>query len=69
MLIDFHAREERNYWIIDSGFSNNMTCHRIKFVKVENYDSGLVKFGDDTSVNIVEKVQLVLMENIKYLSP
>lgn len=55
MLIPFHVGEEKNYWIIGSGFSNPMASDEIKFFNLENYDGALVMFGDDTSAKIYGK--------------
>lgn len=51
ILTKFHAREERNYWIIDIGLSNNMIGDKSRLIKLMN-------FGDDTSSKIYGKVSI-----------
>lgn len=48
-----HAKQEKNYWVVDSGCSNRMTSEKSKFVKLKKYDGGFVKFGDDLGARIV----------------
>lgn len=37
----------KDEWIIDRGCSLHLTDEKIKFVSLEKYDGGLVRFGDD----------------------
>ncbi|GLJ23768.1 hypothetical protein SUGI_0450940 [Cryptomeria japonica] len=39
--------EEKDEWVIDSGCSHHMTGDKSKFVNMERYDCGIVRFGDD----------------------
>ena len=41
--------QEKNEWVIDSGCSHHMIGDKSKFVSLENYDGGVVIFGDDKS--------------------
>lgn len=38
---------EKDEWFINSGCSHHMIGDKIKFVSMEKYDVGLVRFGDD----------------------
>jgi hypothetical protein len=38
----FHARQEKSYWVVDSGFSNHMIGEKSKFAKIKKYDGGLI---------------------------
>jgi hypothetical protein len=40
--------EKRSKWIIDSGWSHHMTSDRHKFMKLNKFDGGIVRFGDNT---------------------
>ncbi|GLJ44625.1 hypothetical protein SUGI_0937950 [Cryptomeria japonica] len=48
-----HARRHINEWLIDSGCSNHMTGDKSKFVKLDKYDGGSVRFEDDQTTQIV----------------
>ncbi|XP_057847721.1 uncharacterized protein LOC131057584 [Cryptomeria japonica] len=50
-----HAKVEPKVWIIDSGCSNHMTGDRNKFINLEKYDGGLVKFGEEEYTPICGK--------------
>jgi hypothetical protein len=50
---------DKDYWVIESGFSNHMTRDKINFAKIENYDGGLFIFGDDSSKKIVGKGTII----------
>lgn len=39
--------ENSNEWIIDNGCSHHMTSDRSKFLSLEEYDGGVVRFGND----------------------
>lgn len=39
--------EEKDEWVIDSDCSHHMTSDKRKFVSMERYDVGIVRFGDD----------------------
>jgi hypothetical protein len=39
--------EEKNEWVIDSGCSHHMIGDKRNFVSMENYEGGVVRFGDD----------------------
>ena len=40
--------KEKDFWIIDSGFSRHMTRDRTNFDKLINHKGGNVSFGDDS---------------------
>jgi hypothetical protein len=42
-------------WIIDSGFSHQMTGDKSKFEHLEDYDGGSVIFGNDKPCYVKEK--------------
>lgn len=44
--------KEKYEWIIDSGCSNNMIHDKSKFVKLEKFDGGVVRFGEDHMAKI-----------------
>lgn len=48
----FHARRDKNEWLIDSGCSNHMTSDKSKFIKLEKYDEGFVRLRDDQTTQI-----------------
>jgi len=39
--------EEKDDWVIDSGCSHHMTGDKNKFLDLERYEGGMVKFGDN----------------------
>lgn len=39
--------EKKDEWVIDSRCSHHMTGDKSKFVRLEKYEGGVVKFGDD----------------------
>ena len=41
--------EEKDEWVIDSGCSHHMKGDKRKFVSLEKYDGGVVRFGDNTA--------------------
>lgn len=41
--------EEKDEWVVDSGFSHHMTSDKRKLVRMEKYDGGIVRFGDKKS--------------------
>lgn len=57
MVTNFHAREEKCQ-IINHGCSKHITSDKSKFFKLEKYEGGLVKFGDDTSAKICGKCSI-----------
>jgi len=44
--------EEKDEWVIDSGCSHHMTGDKSKFVSLERYEVGIVKFGDNSTGRI-----------------
>lgn len=50
-------------WVVDSGCSNHMTRDKEKFVKLEDYASGFVKFGDNSGIQIKGRGSLILNNN------
>ena len=56
--------KEKDFWIIDSGFSRHMIGDRKKFDKLINYKGGNVSFGDDSSRQIKVLGSLMLSEKI-----
>lgn len=40
-----HAKKEPNAWQIGSGFFNDMTRDRRKFINLKKWNGGSVKFG------------------------
>ncbi|GLJ40699.1 hypothetical protein SUGI_0840630 [Cryptomeria japonica] len=39
--------EDKNEWVIDSGCSHHMTGDKVKFMSLQEYNGGQVRFGDD----------------------
>lgn len=52
-------------WIIDSGCSHHMTGDKHKFVKLEDYDGGYVRFGNDAPCLVKGKGSIRLLDNAK----
>jgi len=50
-----HARSEKDDWVIDSGCSNHMIGDKSKFIKLEKFDGGVVRFGGDEAAKICGK--------------
>jgi len=44
--------EEKDDWVIDSGCSHHMTGDKNKFLDLERYEGGMVKFGDNSASRI-----------------
>lgn len=56
----------KNYsWIIDSGCSHHMTGDKQKFVKLEDYDRGYVRFGNDAPYLVKGKGSITLLDNAR----
>lgn len=53
-----------NTWILDSGCSHHMTGDKIIFTKLEFGDFGLVWFGNDDYIKLMEKGIVVFGNNI-----
>lgn len=47
--------EDKDEWIIDSGCSHHMTGDKSKFLTFQDYNGGLVRFGDDKACLIKGK--------------
>ncbi|GLJ39976.1 hypothetical protein SUGI_0817840 [Cryptomeria japonica] len=60
--------EDKNEWIIDSGCSNHMTGDKSKFLTFQEYNGGLVRFGDDKACLIKGKGTISLDGNIFHLN-
>lgn len=58
----YHAKK-KDLWVIGSGCSNHMTSDR-EFTKLEEYEGGCVRFGDNTSRKIKGLGTLMLHENM-----
>ncbi|GKD42884.1 zinc finger, CCHC-type containing protein [Tanacetum coccineum] len=54
-------RVESDMWYLDNGASNHMTGDRSKFHKLDERDTGRVKFGDGSTVAIMGK-RLILFD-------
>lgn len=50
-------------WVLDSGFSHHMTRDKDKFLHLEDYDGGFVKFGDNSGIHIRGKGTLLLSDD------
>lgn len=51
----FHVKEEPNAWVIGSGCSNNMINDKRKFISLENWNGGSIKFGSKEVAQIYGK--------------
>lgn len=51
----FKAQGKSTPWILDSGCSSHMTGDKSKFSKLQQYDGGSVKFGNNDGAKIVGK--------------
>lgn len=47
--------ERKNLCVVDSGCSNHMTSDKKKFIKLEYWNGGSVRFGDNSSIKIKGK--------------
>lgn len=47
--------EDKDEWVIDSGCSHHMTRDQGKFLSLQEFDGGLVRFGDDKACMIKGK--------------
>lgn len=52
--------DNSNEWIIDSGCSHHMTGDRRKFLSLEEYDGGAVRFGNDAPCMVKGKGSISL---------
>lgn len=55
-----HAKVEPKAWIIDSSCSNCMTSDKGKFINLEKYDGGSVKFVGEEATPIFEKRSIII---------
>ncbi|XP_059073824.1 uncharacterized protein LOC131874458 [Cryptomeria japonica] len=58
--VALHAKVEPKSWIIDSICSNHMTCDKGKFINLENYDGGSVKFAREEATPTCEKGSIII---------
>ncbi|GLJ37400.1 hypothetical protein SUGI_0759360 [Cryptomeria japonica] len=47
--------KDKDEWVIDSGYSHHMTRDKGKFLSLQEFDGGLVIFGDDEACMIKGK--------------
>ncbi|WP_274923123.1 hypothetical protein, partial [Streptomyces clavifer] len=59
----FNAQKKAAPWVLDSGCSSHMTGDKAKFVKLQHYEGGSVKFGNDDGAKICGKGVVQLMAN------
>jgi hypothetical protein len=52
--------EKKSEWIIDSGYLHHMTGDRHKFVKLNKFDGGIVRFRHNTPRPIIDKGSISL---------
>lgn len=54
---------KKSLWVVDSGCSNHMTGDKDKFLKLEDYAGGCVKFGDNSGIQIKGRGSLLLNDD------
>ena len=59
----FNAQKKAAPWVLDSGCSSHMTGDKEKFIKLQHYEGGSVKFGNDDGAKICGKGVVQLMAN------
>lgn len=64
--------EEKDEWVIDNGCSHHMTGDQRKFLNLQEFDGGLVRFGDNKACRIKGKGTISLdgknnTDNIYYV--
>lgn len=57
--------ERKNLWVVESGFSNHMTGDKKKFIKLEDWNGGSMRFGDNSSIKIKERGTLHIDGKLK----
>ena len=63
MQIALKAQKKSTPWILDSGCSSHMTGDKQKFTKIQDYDGGSVKFGNNDGAQIVGKGTMSISDN------
>ena len=61
--IALKAQKKLAPWILDSGCSSHMTGDKQKFTKIQDYDGGSVKFGNNDGAQIVGRGIVSISDN------
>ena len=59
----FKAQKKTAPWVLDSGCSSHMTGDKEKFSKLQQYEGGSVKFGNNDGAKIYGKGTVQIMAN------
>ena len=59
----FKAQKKTSPWVLDSGCSSHMTGDKEKFSKLQQYEGGSVKFGNNDGAKICGKGSVQIMAN------
>ena len=62
MKTTFKEQKKSTPWILDSGCSSHMTGDKAKFIKLQQYEGGSVKFGNNDGAKICGKGTVQLKE-------
>lgn len=57
--------ERINLWVVDSGCSNHMTGDKKKFINLDDWNGGSLRFGDNSSIKIKGKGTLNIYDKLK----
>lgn len=61
----FHAKQEPNSLVINSGCSNHMTNDRIKFISLKKWNGRSIKCSGEEEAQICGKGTFLLIENTR----